>query len=147
MIPSQGPGLRDTARAMAEENIEIVRRAFEGGLLEAAQSYWHPQIEYIEDPRFPGAGTYKGRDAVIQRWRSYLDVMGDEDDIAVAVERIFDAGEQQVWFVRLRGHAMASGIPWEHLWGYVVKVKEERVAYLRAFYEPREALQAAGLSE
>jgi hypothetical protein len=28
----------------------------------------------------------------------------------------------------------------------VVEVREERIAYLRAYYEPREALDAAGLS-
>jgi ketosteroid isomerase-like protein len=41
----------------------------------------------------------------------------------------------------------SSGVPHEHLWGYVVEVREGRIAYFRAFYEPGEALEAAGLPE
>ena len=115
--------------------------------MESADAYWHPQIEYIEDPRLPGASSYSGRDAVVRVWQSYIEVLSDEADITITVEDVFDAGERQVPFVRFRGHARSSGIPFEHLWGYVVEVRDERIAYLRAYYEPREALQAAGLSE
>src|SRR5215210_1230790 len=101
---------------MSQQNIELVRRAFEGDLMESADAYWHPQIE----------------------------VLGDEADITITVEDVFDAGERQVPFVRFRGHARSSGIPFEHLWGYVVEVRDERIAYLRAYYEPRKALAAAG---
>jgi ketosteroid isomerase-like protein len=132
---------------MSQESVELVRKAFEGGLAETAETYWHPQIEYIEDPRFPGASSYRGREAVLRCWQGYLDVLGDEGDITVTVERVFDAGERQVPFVRFRGHAPASGIPFEHLWAYVVELREERIAYFRAYYEPREALEAAGLAE
>jgi ketosteroid isomerase-like protein len=131
---------------MSQESVELVRKAFEGGLAETAETYWHPQIEYVEDPRFPGASSYKGREAVLRCWQGYLDVLGDEGDITVTVERVFDAGERQVPFVRFRGHAPASGIPFAHLWAYVVEVREERIAYFRAYYEPRQALEAAGLA-
>lgn len=39
-------------------------------------------------------------------------------------------------FVRFRGHASTSGIPFEHLSGYVVEVREERIAYFRATTSP-----------
>jgi ketosteroid isomerase-like protein len=132
---------------MSEENAELVRKAFEGGLAEMAETYWHPEIEYTEDPRLPGASSHKGRDVVLRCWQGYLEVLGDENDITVTVERVFDAGERQVPPVRFRGRASTSGIPFEHLWGYVVEIREERIAYLRAYYEPREALEAAGLSD
>jgi hypothetical protein len=36
--------------------------------------YWHPEITYEEDPRWPGSGTYRGKDAVAESsraiWRS-----------------------------------------------------------------------------
>jgi hypothetical protein len=113
---------------VSEENVELVRRAFQvGDLAKTAEAYWHPEIEYVEDPRLPGASSYNGRDAVVRCWRSYLDVLGDEDDIAITVEDVLDVGE--------------------HLWGYVVEVREERIAYLRAYYEPGEALEAAGLQD
>jgi ketosteroid isomerase-like protein len=131
---------------VSEENVELVRRAFQvGDLAKMAAAFWHPEIEYVEDPRFPGASLHKGRDAVVRCFRSYLEVLGDEDDIAMTLEEVFDAGEQQVPLVRFRGHARTSRVPFEHLWGYVVEVRDERIAYLRAYYEPAEAIEAAGL--
>jgi ketosteroid isomerase-like protein len=142
---------RDTGRAMSQENVEIVRRAFEGagarGLDETAQSYWHPEIRYVEDPRWPGASTYEGRDAVLNCFKRYAEGLGHVEDFAVTVERVFDAGARQVPFVRVQGRASASGLPHEHLWGYVVEISEGRMIYFRAYYEPGEALEAVGLSE
>lgn len=132
---------------MSRHNVDLVRRAFGGGdLSQMAEAYWHPEIEYTEDPRFPGASTYRGRDAVVGVFRSYMEILGDEDEIAVTVEDVFDAGDRQVTLVRFRGQTRASGIPFEHLWGYVVEVSADRIASFRAYYEPEEALEAAGLS-
>jgi len=84
---------------------------------------------------------------VLRVWQGYLEVLGDEGDITVTVEQVVDAGERQVPIVRIRGRATTSGIPFDHLWGYVVEVRAGRIAYLRAYYEPDEALEAAGLRE
>jgi ketosteroid isomerase-like protein len=67
--------------------------------------------------------------------------------MVVTVERVFDAGERQVAFVRVKSRASSSGVPHEHLWGYVVEVRERRIGYFRAYYEPAQALEAVGLSE
>jgi ketosteroid isomerase-like protein len=136
---------------MTQEKVDVVRRAFEGagarGLEETAETYWHPQVEYVEDPRWPGASTYKGRDAVLRCFLDYMEALGSEDDLAVTVERVFDAGKRQVPFVRVRSRASTSGVPHEHLWGYVVEVSDQQIVYFRAYYEPEEALEAVGLRE
>jgi ketosteroid isomerase-like protein len=136
---------------LSQENVEIVRRAFDGAgartLDETAESYWHPEIRYVEDPRWPGASTYEGRDAVLDCFKRYMEVLGHDGDFVVTVERVFDAGARQVPFVRFESRASASGLPHEHVWGYVVEVRDERLIYLRAYYEPAEALEAVGLSE
>ena len=133
---------------MSEENVEIVRKAFANrGLRETAETYWHPKIEYIEDPRFPGASSYAGREAVLGRWLDYVESLGDEETTAVTVENVVDAGERQVAFVRFRGRSAGSGIPFDHMWGYVVEVEEGQLSYIHAYHEPAEALKAAGLSE
>jgi ketosteroid isomerase-like protein len=142
--------LRDTGQAMSQDDKELVRRAFEGvgarGLDRTAERYWHAEVRYVEDPRWPGASTYQGRDAVLGCFREYMEALGREEDFMVTVERVFDAGARQVSFVRVRSAASASGLPHEHLWGYVVEVSEGRVTYFRAYYEPAEALEAVGLS-
>ena len=129
----------------------VVRRAFEGagarGLVETAEIFWHPQVEYVEDPRWPGASTYQGRDAVLRCFLDYMEALGREDDLAITVERVFDGGDRQVPFVRVQSRASTSGVPHEHLWGYVVKVSGQQIVYFRAYYEPQEALEAVGLRE
>jgi len=65
----------------------------------------------------------------------------------VTVERVVDGGARQDVLVRFKSQASASGVPNEHLWGYVAEVKDGRVSYLRAYYEPSEALEAVGLRE
>jgi len=136
---------------MSQHDAEVVRRAFEGagarGLDESAELYWHPEVEYVEDPRWPGASRYKGRDAVLRCFQAYMEALGREEDLAITVERVVDAGHRQVPFVRVQSSASTSGVPHEHLWGYVVEVREERIAYFRAYYEPTEALEAVGLRE
>lgn len=131
---------------MSSADAGLVRRAFEvGDLEETARTFWHPEIAYIEDSRLPGASSYQGRGAVLAVWRSYLEVLGDENDMSVTVEDVRDAGDRVVALVRFSGLASGSGIPFDHLWGYVIEVRDEQIAYLRAFYEAPEALEAAGL--
>ena len=132
---------------MSQEDAELVRRAFEGGgdLEKTAEAYWHPDIEYVEDPRWPGASRYKGRDAVLGCFRAYTEALGREEDFTITVERLFDAGERQALFVRFQSRASTSGVPHEHLWGYVVEVRDGRIVYFRAYYDPDEALEAVGL--
>ena len=133
---------------MSEGDVEIVRQAFANrALRETAKTYWHPEIEYVEDPRFPGAASYAGREAVVRCWLDYLEAMGDDKTTTVTVEDVFDAGERQVALVRFQGRATGSGIPFDHLWGYVVQVMDGQLAYIRAYHEPAEALEAAGISE
>ena len=132
---------------MSQENVEVVRQGFELGLDAAAERYWDANIEYHEDPRWPGASSYRGREAVVRCFRDYFETLGAEDAGSVSVERVLDAGERGVVaFVRFSGQA-PSGLPHEHTWGYVVRVAGERIVYFRAYYEPTEALKALGLSE
>jgi len=135
---------------MSQENVEIVRKAFEGagkrGLRDTAETYWHPEIEYVEDPRWPGASRYKGRAAVLRFFQNYTEALGREGDIVVEVERVLDAGARQVPLVRVQSIS-TSGVPHEHLWGYVVELREQHIIYFRAYYEPAEALEAVGLRE
>jgi ketosteroid isomerase-like protein len=134
---------------LSREAVEVVRNAFERsagrGLQETAKTYWHPEVEYEEDPRWPGASRYKGRDAVLRCFQAYMEALGREEDLTVTVERVYDAGERQVPFVRIQGTS-TTGVPHEHLWGYVVEVKEGLIAYFRAYYWPWDALEATGLA-
>jgi ketosteroid isomerase-like protein len=134
---------------MSQENVEIVQRAWELGLDAAAERYLDPGIEFHEDPRWPGASSYKGRAAVLQCFRGYVEALalGDEGAVSVSVEQVLDASERGVVaIIRYSGQA-PSGLPYEHRWGYVFQVEDGRIVYLRGYYEPAEALKAVRLSE
>ena len=61
---------RDTAWEMSEENVELVRRAFEAfnqGGVEAVTSggFWSPEIVFDPSPTgLPGLGVYRGVDEI-----------------------------------------------------------------------------------
>lgn len=130
---------------MAQEDVELIRNAFGaagGGLQDAAETYWDPDVEYVEDPRWPGASRYRGRDAVLACFRSYTEALGPIEEAVVTVEQVIDAGDRLVPLIRFSGRS-PSGVPHEHLWAYVVKTRDGRITYFRAYYEPEEALEAA----
>jgi ketosteroid isomerase-like protein len=78
---------------MSEENVEIVRRAYEAGNrgdLEAAFADYHTEIEAIDDPRVPGAKTLRGVDEI----RRYFESMARYwDSVRTDPERLVDPGD------------------------------------------------------
>jgi ketosteroid isomerase-like protein len=134
---------------MSREDVEVVRASWGAAsddLPSVAAKYWDPDIEYLEDPRWPGASTYKGRDAVVACFQEYEKMLAPDGGWSVSVEKILDAGDSQVAIIRSSSRS-ASGIPHEHRWGYVMQVRDGRIVYVRAYYDAAEALEAVGLRE
>ena len=109
---------------------------------EAAERWWDPEIEYVEDPRWPGSSTYRGLDEVIAAWNAYLEILGSTE---LSVERIVDAGDDVVALVRVSGVSKGADVPFDHLWAYVCRLRDGKLAYQRAYWDPDEALAAAGV--
>jgi len=110
---------------------------------EAVERWWDPQIEYVEDPKWPGSGTYRGRDQVVEIWNGYLEVFADAH---MDVEEVIDAGDELVSIVRITGTSKGADVPFEHRWGYVCRLHDGKLVYQRAYWDPDEALAAAGVS-
>jgi ketosteroid isomerase-like protein len=84
---------------MSQKNVEIVRRVidvmdaegFEAALpifLEAA----HPDVEWREDPAWPGSANYRGAEQVRQVIRDRMDTL----DFDQQTEDLIDVGEDKV---------------------------------------------------
>lgn len=141
---------------MAQENAEVLRQGLEAyfqawveahttkGFEGLAAKFWHPDIEYREDPKWPEAATYRGRDAVLAAFKAYEDVMGH---YTIAVERVAATGEEFAVVIRASGRGASSGVPHEYRWGYVGRLEDGLCVYLQAYLHAAEALDAAGLSE
>jgi ketosteroid isomerase-like protein len=112
--------------------------ALDDDLLDA---WWHPDLTYVEDPSWPGADSYRGRETVKVAWNAYLEVFGSAK---MELERIVEAGGEVVALVRVTGSSKGADVPFDHLWGYVCRVRDGKLSYLRAYWDPEEALAAAG---
>ena len=132
---------------MSEENVEVVRRAFDAYHREGLDGmlrYLDPEIEWTTTGAFLEAATYRGHEGV----RRYLGAMIDEfDDLRNTPEEFIDAGEQVVVTTRASGRGRLSGAPVELPMAAVSLVKDGRIIRIRNYREKAEALKAAGLSE
>jgi ketosteroid isomerase-like protein len=138
---------RDTAWAMSQENVEIVRRAveaYEHEGLNGSIRYYAPEIEWTTTDAAIERATYRGHDGV----RRFFGNFDDEfDDLRFDVEELIDAGEQVVLSLRIGGRGKASGAPVEMPGFYVCSLRDGMIYRIRTYPERAAALEAAGLSE
>ena len=143
--PESTWGLSDTARAMSQENVEIVRRGYEH-LSRTGELLWElidPEIEVHDPPIGPDSRVWHGHQGLRA---AFANVEQSFDDYGFEVEEFRDAGDDVVVFVRLHGRGKGSGIeveaPVAHLWT-LRDGKGVRIHVLGR----EEALEAAGLKE
>ena len=103
---------------------------------------WDPDVEYVEDPRWPGAGSFRGQEAVGARFREYLEDLGGAIPRLV-VEDVRETPGGLVSLIRVSG-STPRGLPYDHLWAYRFRMREGRIVWFRAFVDPDEAMTAAG---
>jgi ketosteroid isomerase-like protein len=136
---------------MSGENVEVVRRMVEawndGGWEGVAEhGLLHPDVEYRDDERWPEARSAVGVPALVERFAEVMEVLGKE--ATVEVEELLDAGTDSVVMVfRFAGEGRASGLQHDHRWGFLCRVREGQIAYIQAYLDPNDALEAAGLTE
>ena len=135
---------------MSQKNVEVVRRVtdlmdaegFEAALpifLKAA----HPDVEWREDPAWPGSATYRG---IEQVRRVILDRM-DTLDFDQQTEDLIDADDKVVVLVSWVGRGRASGAQGEISMAMVWTVREQAITSVEFFLDRAQALEAVGLRD
>lgn len=133
---------------MTLENVEVVRRVtdvmdaegFEAALpifLEAA----HPDVEWREDPAWPGSAAYRGVEQVRD---VILDRMGTLD-FDQQTEDLIDVDDKVVVLVQWVGRGRASGAQGEISMAMVWTVRDQAVTSVEFFLDRAQALEAVGL--
>jgi ketosteroid isomerase-like protein len=132
---------------MAAEDVEAGRRAWEAFAsmrepdeILALAATWDPEVEYVEDPKWPGATSFRGFRAVAGRFREYIDDLGSDGEFRLEGVRETPGG--LVSLVRVQGRS-TSGVPFDHLWAYRFRMRDRRVVWFRAYLDPDEALGGA----
>jgi uncharacterized protein len=133
---------------MSEENVEIVRAAydaFERGDLDAVSQLQAPAIEWQTAVEDPDAATHRGRGAVRRYFEGWMESFpGLRADLEECVEAPGDLVLASVWHT---GRARASGIDMDWRQWLVYTVKEGLIVRAEEYFNRDEALEAAGLSE
>ncbi len=132
---------------MSQENVEIVRKAWEAvnrGDIDASLKYAAPDCEFDNSRAFgPVHGTYKGLDQIRQ---AFEDFFGPWESFRIELDELIDAGEDVVASVTgyYRGR---DGIEVRTRTAFVWTIRDGAIAYVCFYQERQEALEAAGLSE
>ena len=135
---------------MSQENVEIVRRVtdvmdaegFEAALpvfLKAA----HSDVEWREDPAWPGSANYRGVEQVRQVILDRMDTL----DFDQQTEDLISVDDKVVALVRWRGRGKASGAQGEISMAMVWTVREQTITSLEFYLDRAQALEAVGLRE
>jgi ketosteroid isomerase-like protein len=130
---------------MSDENVELVRRAFEG-----PEAFWALLDEYVvmdarEIPVLVDLpSVLVGRDAVIEGTRHYW---GTWTDYRLDVEELIDAGPSVVLVIREQARGKGSGVPHELRFAQVLTFHRSKIIRVEYFRDKADALEAAGLEE
>jgi uncharacterized protein len=133
---------------MSQENVEIIRLATaafnSGGFDGVLDRFALPEYEWHSAEGVPGAGVYRGREAVkgyvrefLASWRSY----------SLEEERIVEVGDRVLALVHVRAEGKASGVVLDVAVAYLHTLRDGKLARTEVFFDRREALEAVGLSE
>jgi ketosteroid isomerase-like protein len=133
---------------MSEENVEAVLRVIDAWNrrdFDAAISIAHEdaEIHFIGGFADLIGEEYDGREGILRFWRDMLGTIGGQ----VAVETAIDAGERVVVITTVEGAGAESGVPVTLRFGQVWSFRDAKAIRLDFYYEPSEALEAAGLRE
>jgi SnoaL-like domain len=135
---------RDTARAMSQENVELVRRCVSSWIRGdfEPEEFLAEDIEWHAAPEEPEAGrpVLRGRESVYQAVTAWFEQLGPSDS---EVTELLDCGSDVLVCARMR---LAGTIAWNHAY-HLYTVTEDKVRCVRAFFHRDQALEAAGLSE
>jgi ketosteroid isomerase-like protein len=130
---------------MSQENVEIVRRAFEAHQRredEAIFDLYDPAIEIEDDPTVPLPTGYCGYKGVKDYFRDRVAVFPSQH---VEVEEWIDAGDEIIAVLHFRVRGRQSGIPLEFRQAHAWTVQNGKLTRLRIYRGKSEALEAVGL--
>lgn len=129
---------------MSQENVEVVRRAIEAfNRREIALDWFDPEVEWIEDPRYPGAETFHGPAGVERSVRQWWDAW----EIELDPQEFIDVGDQVV--VLGHGHYRGGGseVPLTAEFASVYDFRDGKIVRAEVFPTRGEALEAVGQRE
>ena len=135
---------------MSEESVEAFKRGLEAGNrgdVEALLAELDPEVEWHSALHALLGGeqtVFRGHDGVREMFRDLNEAFGE---IQLEISEIRDLGDGLVAIGRTRVRGKASGAAAETSLALVTEVRNGKTTLIRGFLDPKEAFEAAGLSE
>ena len=148
---------RGGEEAMSHENVELVRRVYEGGaeverlLREGREltgqpwlALWHPECVIEELADAPDTAAYHGREGVVRYFQLAFTDVWDEwiftpVEIVEGTDGVFAAVDN-------RGRSKA-GAELELRMFQVFRIRDRMIMWVRGYLDRQQALEAAGVGE
>jgi len=131
---------------MSQENVRIVRRAFDAFNrrdLAGAAGVFEPDAEWVPYLAALEEQIYRGRDAIEGMWR---EVLQDVSDFRIDFVRVVaDSPDVAVIEVEFRGTGMASGADIRTSVFQAMSFRDGRVTRVQGFRSAEDALEAVDL--
>jgi ketosteroid isomerase-like protein len=134
---------------MSQENVEVVRRwlaAWTAGDAETMAALCHDDVEFVAlMAEAFGEEAYRGKDV----WQSYFNRLREtwEEWRIEDLEILEGKNERLVAVLRLVARGKGSGALVHHRVGMTVRLRDGTLWRMRTYPDPRDALEAVGLSE
>jgi len=138
---------------MSEENVEVVRRAYEalnrgGPEVVISEGLWSPELVWDFSPSgIPGLGVYSGFDEVRKFFEKDWFAAFPFEEWEVVVDELIDNGDQVVAISRQRGRGGSSGVEAELEQAFIITVSDGEIVRIESYLDRDKALEAAGLRE
>jgi ketosteroid isomerase-like protein len=130
---------------MSQENVELVRKAFEAhrtGGIEAVLPFYAPDIVFYFDPEWLEDAVYRGHDGMRKSEALWVN---NFDDFAWKVHEMRDLRDPVLVLAEMTGRIKGSGAPVRQPTGLIGS--GFRISEVRSFNTWQRALEAAGLAE
>jgi ketosteroid isomerase-like protein len=134
---------------VSEENVQIVRRIYDEGLIDQDPQTWlpelaTPEIEYVNPPYAVEPGIRRGPAAVVRAMQAFAEVW---EQSRHELHELFDCGDSVVaavsWYTRSRASDSQLVQEEAHTWA----LREGRITRFEWGKDLGAALEAAGLRE
>ena len=128
------------------DDVEILRRSFEAwnaGDLETLIGMLHPEFEFVPLRSQLDGGAYRGPESMHQ---FAADTAEEWEYLRIVSDEFQEAGEAILMLGRFNARTRGSGMEIEFPCGWVARMTDGKVRYLRTYSDAQEAREAVGLS-
>jgi ketosteroid isomerase-like protein len=133
---------------MSQENVDRFHRAYDAFNrrdLDAFLAFMDPGVELTTRiMELEGDPYFRGHDGVREWWRTLFAIF---PDFSAELMEVRDLDDSLIATVRVRGHGVEAGVPFEEVVWQAVKIRDGKATWWRNFTSEAPALEATELEE